>query len=150
MNIFSQKKAQVNSSTRTIYHQNDALPSIKKIQLASILVIEDEPAILRVVTKFLQFEGYQVVEATSADEGLSLFRQEPTDLVITDIFMPGKDGIEFIRELLADYEDVKILALAGDPRMLAITKEAGAHNALPKPFSREELIEAVSELLKGD
>ena len=101
----------------------------------------------------LELEGHEVVDAPDGKLGLQLFREEGADLVITDIIMPEKAGLETIMELRKDYPGVKIIAISGggaiEPRVyLHYAKEAGAMRTLPKPFEREELLEGVRELLE--
>ncbi len=100
----------------------------------------------------LEAAGYDVVDASTGEEGVRLYRQEPADLVITDIFMPQKDGLEVIRELQGDFPDVKIIAIsAGDAKgrfdYLSYAGEFGALRSLPKSFAPEELLAVVEELL---
>jgi len=124
--------------------------------LARILVIEDEQDIREFCRRLLTGEGHQVVEASNGEIGLSLFRQDPSDLIITDLFMPEKDGIETIRELRRDFPDVKIVAISGGTRtvsgvtFLKVASHLGAIITLAKPFSRAELIAAVDAALRGE
>ncbi|MCZ6632774.1 MAG: response regulator [bacterium] len=96
--------------------------------------------------------GYEVVEASNAEDGLERFREDPVDLVVTDIFMPERGGLEVIRELRRDFPALKIIAISGvDVRdeidMVALTTRYGADRALEKPLSQEQLLGAVKELL---
>jgi len=93
-----------------------------------------------------------VLEAADGIEGLEIYRQEPTDLVITDLIMPEKEGIETIIELKRDFPEVKIIAMSGGGRIepesyLNIAQKLGALQTLTKPFDRKELLEAVHNLL---
>ena len=117
-----------------------------------ILVIDDDIQVRQMLRQTLQRAGYEVVEAPDGKQGLSLFRQSPTDLVITDIIMPEKEGVETIMELKRDFPDVKIIAISGGSRGI------DAHNCLSyverlvtrtftKPFEPKELLEAIQELL---
>jgi CheY-like chemotaxis protein len=101
----------------------------------------------------LEGAGYEVAEAPDGTQGIRLYRQQPCDLVITDIIMPEKEGLETIRELRRDFPDVKILAISGGGRIrpdeyLPLAKKFGAHRTLAKPFEQKELLEAVQELLE--
>lgn len=118
-----------------------------------ILVIDDHTALRQMLRRILEREGYEVVEAGDGKEGMELYRQVPADLIITDVVMPEKDGVEIIRELKRDFPDVRIIAISGGSRTLdaqyclAAMKALGALYLLTKPFGRKELLEAVHELL---
>jgi DNA-binding response OmpR family regulator len=121
--------------------------------MARILIIDDDEQIRSTLQQVLELEGHEVVDAPDGKVGLQLFREEGADLVITDIIMPVKEGLETIMELRNDYPGVKIIAISGggaiDPHVyLHYAKEAGAMRTLPKPFEREELLQAVGELLE--
>ena len=123
--------------------------------MARILVIEDVDEVRWVIRRTLESEGYEVVEASDGVEGTRLFREKPADLIVTDIIMPDKEGIETIRELRSDFPDVKIVAISGGGKIgpfdyLELAKKFGASRTLAKPFGVEELVEAVRELLPGD
>ncbi|MDY6987588.1 MAG: response regulator [Thermodesulfobacteriota bacterium] len=119
---------------------------------ARILVVDDDVQIREMLRQLLERAGYEVAEAPDGRQGIRLYRQEPADLVITDIIMPEKEGLETIRELRRDFPDVKILAISGGGRVLAdeylrLAKQFGAERTLAKPFDQKELLEAVHELV---
>ncbi len=117
--------------------------------MARILVIEDELTNREVLREMLHTRGHEVTEALDGEEGLRLFRQEQADLVITDIFMPRRDGLGVIRELRKDYPRVKIIAVgAGGQELLLKAKELGANRILEKPLRMKALLEVVRELLE--
>ena len=121
--------------------------------MARILVIDDHDQIRTSLRKFLVREGYDVIEAPDGNEGMRLVRQEGADLVITDIIMPDKEGIETIFELRRDFPEVKIIAISGGgligpDEYLRFARTFGAHRTLTKPFELEELLEAVQQLLE--
>ena len=98
----------------------------------------------------LEAAGYDVDEASDGAEGLTLFKQQPADLIVTDIYMPNKEGLETIRELRRLDPDVKIIAMSGGGSagdFLPIAKRLGAAKTMQKPFDNEMLLEAVSEVL---
>jgi len=120
--------------------------------MAIILIIEDDPQILNILGQTLKREGHEVVEALYGKEGLKLYRENPADLVITDIIMAETEGIEIIMELQRDFPNVKIIAISGGGRIesdeyLYIAQMLGVQKTFAKPFSLEELLKAVSELL---
>ena len=117
-----------------------------------ILVIDDDPMLCGFCTTVLSNEGYQVYVASNGHEGLRLLRQEPFELVITDIFMPEKEGLETIMELKSAFAGVKIIAISGGGTIkreltLQMAKDLGADHVLEKPFEVETLINTVAEVL---
>ena len=121
--------------------------------MARIIVIDDDVQIRVLLKEILQQEGYEVVDAPDGLEGVRLYRENPADLVITDIIMPEKGGLEIIRELRTDFPEVKIMAISGGGRIgpepyLQIAERLGAKSILTKPIERDELIGAVREALK--
>jgi DNA-binding response OmpR family regulator len=122
--------------------------------MARILVVDDSAVVRRVIREALEFEGHDVLVAEDGGEALDLFRGDPTDLVITDIVMPEKEGIETILELRELNSGVKILAMSGgglfSPEVhLTPARMLGADETLSKPFTARELIETVERLLEG-
>ena len=100
----------------------------------------------------LEAEGHEVHEAKTGLEGVLRFKQQPPDILITDILMPDKDGLEIIRELHIDYPKVKILAITGGGAtgsldFLPQAKAFGAHATLHKPFMRHDLIDSLAQLM---
>lgn len=115
-----------------------------------ILVIEDESDIRNLLKEMLELAGYGVAMASDGAEGIALYRQHSADLVITDIMMPHKDGIETIRELKRDFPNVKIIAITGyrgSFSRLPAAEVLGAQRTIVKPFTRSDLLNAVSSLL---
>lgn len=100
----------------------------------------------------LEAHGYEVKDADDGRAGLRLFRENPTDLIITDLIMPEKEGIETISEVKGEFPDVKIIAISGGGRFgpagyLDIAKAIGAEKTFTKPIELKELIHAVEELI---
>jgi len=120
--------------------------------MALILIIEDDRTIREVLRQILEHAGYEVMEASDGKEGISLYRERQADLIITDIIMPKKEGLETIVDLKADFPEVKIIAISGGGRLgpetyLELAGGFGANRLLNKPFGHEELLEAVQDLL---
>ncbi len=120
--------------------------------MARILIIDDEELARFTVRLILETAGHEVGEAKNGNEGLTQFRSNPYDLVITDIIMPEKEGIETIIELRKDYPDLRIIAISGGGRtrnldFLRLAGQFGAAVSLAKPFSDDELIVAVNTCL---
>ncbi len=124
--------------------------------MARILVIDDEPQVRTLLLKNLELEGYQVMDAPNGKVGMKLFQEEPFDLVITDIVMPEKDGIEIIGELQRCFPETKIIAISGGGQslkadyVLHTAETLGVHCTLFKPFGIEEFLNAVEHVLGRD
>jgi CheY-like chemotaxis protein len=117
-----------------------------------ILVIDDDVQVRQMLKQTLERAGYEVVDAADGAQGIRLYRDEPTDLIITDILMPEKEGIETIMELKRDFPDVKIIAISGGGRVdpgtyLETARQCGTDRTFTKPFDRAELLEAIQQLL---
>ncbi len=121
--------------------------------MPKILIIEDDDQIRVLIKKMLENEAnYEVIEAADGNQGIRQFKQNTIDLVITDIIMPDKEGIETIKELRKEAKDAKIIAISGGGRIgpydyLDLAKRIGAKRVFEKPFDLKELVEAVKELL---
>lgn len=118
-----------------------------------ILVIDDEEDILKIIAEMLTYAGYEVVEASSGREGIRLYRHAPFDLVVTDLIMPEKDGLEVLMELRKDFPEVKVITLSGSTyghSSLETSKALGAARTLRKPFLEDQLLEAVREVLESN
>ena len=118
-----------------------------------ILIIDDEQDLRLILREALEYVGYEVVEARNGDEGLQHYRETPADLIITDIIMPGKGGLETIGELQREDPHVKIIAISGGSSFgyadaLDIAKQLGARRVFRKPFQLPEMCQAVREALQ--
>ncbi len=118
-----------------------------------ILLIDDESEIRKVFIQKLAGRGYEIIEACDGKEGLKLYHENRPDLVITDLVMPEKEGIETIIEIKREFPNVKIIAISGGGRnnpgaYLHMAKNLGAQRVFSKPIDWPELIKAVRELLK--
>jgi len=121
-------------------------------KMANVLVIDDDPVTRTVVCAVLESAGHTVSEADNGHTGLAMFYANSPDLVITDILMPGKDGIETIRELRSTNPEIKIIALSGDvrfdgPGILEAAHLLGADEVIEKPFRNDELMRIVEQVL---
>lgn len=120
--------------------------------MAKILVVDDEPAILLMLKKMLEKADHEVDTASDGNEGIILFEKNKHDLLITDIIMPHKEGMETIIELRKKYPDLKIIAISGGGRIspdgyLPGAKLLGANMVFQKPLVQKEFLEAVAILL---
>ena len=119
-----------------------------------ILVIEDDQQLRRLIRTFLQFEGYEVVEAQDGLQGFEIFQTQPIDLVILDMIMPVKDGMETLMDLRVKSPDLGIIVMSGGDGTgpepyLEIATRFGASRILPKPFGRHGLIRAVQKTIES-
>jgi CheY-like chemotaxis protein len=118
-----------------------------------ILIIDDEDQPRRMLQQVLTRAGYEVIEASNGNEGLQYFRARPTDLIITDILMPEKEGLETIIDIRREFPAVKIIAISGGGRtgnlnFLEVAKRLGAQHTLQKPFELQDMLGAVRDLLQ--
>ena len=117
--------------------------------MARILVIDDEEFVRMTVSQMLESDGHSVTEANDGKEGLASLRETPMDLVITDILMPNKEGLETIMEIRKKYPALKIIAMSGGGRMhntsfLETADVLGADAVLKKPFETQDLKDVVA------
>jgi CheY-like chemotaxis protein len=125
--------------------------STKKIR---VLVIDDNADIRDMVRTVLVHAGYEVVAAADGAGGLQEQRSQPSDLVITDIFMPQQDGIETIGLLKKEFPETLIIAMSGGSKLtrpgsvdyLETARKFGAVQVLRKPFDIDELLTVVREV----
>jgi DNA-binding response OmpR family regulator len=123
-------------------------PSSKAVR---ILVIDDDDSVRVLLRQTLARAGHEVSEARDGNEAILVFKANPAQLIITDVLMPEKDGIEAIREFRRSHPGVKIIAISGggriDPKMcLLMAKKVGADRVLSKPFQAQSLLSMVEEL----
>ena len=130
--------------------------------MSKIVIIDDEEDIRDVLEEIFERAGFDVRVASDGEEGLNLLRDDPADLVITDIIMPGKDGVRTAYDIRMEFPKTKIIAMSGggnvsprdfEPSAIATTaylasaEEIGVDMTLTKPFDRQELIKAAEDLL---
>jgi len=122
--------------------------------MALILIIDDEPQIRSMLKLMLERDGYEVAEAPDGIEGIRIYRQNPADLIITDLIMPNKDGIGVIIDLKKEFPNVKIIAMSGGglnkpEGYLRGAKKLGAACTLTKPIDRDEMLRTIKDVLKS-
>jgi DNA-binding response OmpR family regulator len=120
--------------------------------MVSILIIDDDAHFRAMLRQMLSRAGYEVKEAPNGKQGMRLYRTEPVDLVITDLIMPEKEGIETITDLRREFPGVKIIAVSGGGKIgpedyLSGAKLLGAQRILAKPVEKDEMLEAIRELV---
>ena len=120
--------------------------------MPSILLIEDDLPFRTMLVTALTESGYAVTVASDGEEGVKSFRANPTDLVITDIVMPNKDGTAAVAELRQEFPGLGIIAISGGfahnaALYLQIANGFGADRTLKKPFKLQDLLQAIAEIL---
>lgn len=120
--------------------------------MATILIIDDDVQMLWLLRKMLEQDGHTVISAPDGEKGMKFYRDSPSDLVITDMIMPNKSGINMISDLLNDFPEAKVIAISGggaiEPdRYLHLATSLGAQKTLKKPFTMNALLQAVNEVL---
>lgn len=121
--------------------------------MPKILVIEDDEQVRGLLRQILEEEDFEVVEASDGDQGVAQYREESPDLVISDLVMPGKDGLMAIQEILKEDPRANVICISGGPRgksyWLPIAKKAGAYHTLKKPIDPQVLVAAVRSCLNS-
>jgi len=119
----------------------------------SILVVDDEPGIRELLTLMLEASGHTAVAAEDGVHASKMMAANPVDVVITDLLMPERDGLEFIQEVRKKFPAVKIIAMSGGGHIardsyLRIAKNFGAQFLLEKPFSQAGVLGAIETVQK--
>lgn len=116
--------------------------------MARILIMDDDVNVRLALRKMLQRIGHTVEEAPNAAEGAKVYNESPPDLVITDLLMPERDGVEALLELHTRHPNIKTIVISGEaPEFLPIAEDLGAHCTIAKPFKSQDVIDAVTRLL---
>ena len=125
--------------------------------MARIIIIDDHYAMRQTIREVLEDQGHEVLDAPEGESGIQLQRRSLADLVITDIFMPHKEGMSTIRELCAEFPDLPVVAMSGGSRDLTapegfidLARRFGACATLTKPFQIADLLAVVALALSGD
>ena len=116
---------------------------------ATVLVVDDEPHILDLVTTILEHQGYGVIEAHDGDEALTLLREHVPDLILLDVMMPGRDGFEILKEIRA-ISNVPVIMLTVQASEADRVRglDLGADDYIAKPFGHRELVSRVKAQLR--
>ena len=119
---------------------------------ATIMVVDDDPSIRGLLKRFLSKSGYTVLESADGRDAQEQLRQCKVDLLISDIVMPERDGLEILRSLQKDFEGLKVIAMSGafDGRFLRTAQMLGAHATLQKPLKMNLVLKTVREVLAAD
>ncbi len=120
-----------------------------------ILIIDDDFFVRDMLERLMRKAGFDVETAENGDDGLTLHRRNPVDLVITDILMPEKEGLETITEFRRFFPRVKVIAISGGGQIgpanyLKMAKLLGADRTFAKPMDTSQLLSSVEELLAAE
>ena len=118
-----------------------------------VLVVDDDYGVRRIVCNHLAMAGYAVASVSSGEAGVEAVKAEPFSLVLLDIFMPDKDGLETLREMRKVSPDLKAVAMSGQQwyrgmDVLGWAQKLGAAGVIAKPFARKDLLDAVGAALE--
>src|SRR6267143_5004998 len=121
--------------------------------MARILVIDDQEPIRRVVRRALEQDGHEVFDASDGELGMEILESQSFEVVVTDIFMPGQDGIVTLRQIRKRFPAVKVIVISGGDStgILDMRQDAellGAISSLQKPFNAGEIMDLVRGVLK--
>lgn len=118
--------------------------------MARILVIDDDDTLRGIIAKSLTHAGHTITQANNGRKGIAQFRADPTDLVITDLVMPEQEGMETIKIMHRDFPQTPVIAMSGgldgSPLYLDLTRRLGARITLTKPFTLQQLKQAIEEI----
>ncbi len=122
--------------------------------MSKILIIDDDVSIRKLLKAMFEKSNYEVVDAADGEEGIKQFKKYLPDLVITDLIMPGKEGLETIKDIKNINPNSKIIAMSGggtvEPDMyLKLAKSMGASHVFSKPINSSLLLSTIAEILKS-
>jgi CheY-like chemotaxis protein len=125
-----------------------------EVPVPRVLVVDDTDDLRKVVRRVLEAAGYEVDEARDGRAALECFRAQAADVVITDVFMDGMDGIQLTRALAREFGNVPVVAMSGGgvvqeaPATLEVISRLGARATLAKPFTADQLLAAIRQVKK--
>ncbi len=116
---------------------------------AKVLIIDDEEGIRNVLKRTLAGVGYEVAAAETGEEGTNFCRRERVDVVLVDMVLPKKDGVETIMDIRRGFPEARCIAMSGEKNseMLGLAEKVGAHTRLTKPFTRKQLLGTIEQVL---
>ena len=122
--------------------------------MAKILLVDDDALVRTSLSYALEDAGHEVVQAGNGNEGLAALKREAFDVVVLDIIMPEREGIETIREIRKKWTALPVLAISGGDKtgwsdFLRMASVLGANDTMAKPFTASEFVERVARLADG-
>ena len=117
-------------------------------RLQRILIVDDEPALLKALATILEESGFQVFTAESGRQATAILSEHQIDLLITDLSMPDEDGIELVRRLKKEHHAFKVITMSGTfgPDLLKAAHFLGADATLTKPMTMAQLLDCIRKL----
>ncbi len=113
----------------------------------SVLVVDDQPQVLRFIEIDLKLRGFEVISTTSGQEALDLVKSAKPDIMLLDIIMPGIDGFNVLKELRT-FSDLPVIAISANPGNYDSALRQGANDFIPKPFKADEMANRIKKLLQ--
>ena len=120
----------------------------------TILLADDNSIVRELFSEVLTLDGYEVIAAKDGIEAFNLFKRVLVDLIITDIVMPGKDGLELIRDIRKQNNTIPIIAISGSETLkndksfyLKISGSLGANRIMEKPIKPDDLLKEIKKLI---
>ncbi len=119
--------------------------------MARVLVVDDDYTLRFVMVEILRQAGYHPVEAEDGLGALDALNEDPDfEAVLSDVHMPHMDGIRLLEELRIEYPDIPVIMLTVNPTLNTEAANKGAFGCLPKPFSRQQLLDAVGRAVRAE
>ena len=121
--------------------------------MAKILIVDDEPIMRDMLTQMLLQDHHEVLMAENGEQGCAIYREEQPELIITDIVMPEKNGLEMLMDLKKEFPELRVIAISGGGGItgafdyLPVAKLVGADQILKKPFGIKEIRDAIATTL---
>ena len=112
-----------------------------------ILVVDDDSRLREALVAVLEDAGYGVLQASDGTTAVVLTHENPVSLLVTDLVMPGQEGMETIRHFVKEFPQIPVIAISGNPSYLTMAKALGASAVLAKPIGRAKLLKAVGDLI---
>jgi len=113
-----------------------------------VLVVDDEPKVLRFIEIDLKIRGFEVITTTTGQEALDLVKSAKPDIMLLDIIMPGMNGFQVLKELRT-FTDLPVIVFSASPENHENALQLGANDFMPKPFNADEMVRRIKKLL-GD
>jgi len=111
-----------------------------------VLVVDDEPGILKVLKIKLRHHGFEALTTTSGEEAIEMVRSQQPDVVLLDILMPKVTGLEVL-DRVREFSRVPVIIFTANPKMVEIAMKIGANDSIAKPFVPDRLIEKIRDVL---
>ena len=118
------------------------------IKKKCVLLVDDEPKVLRFIEIDLKLRGFEVISTTSGQEALDLAKSAKPDIMLLDIIMPGINGLEVLKELRT-FTDLPVVAFSASSGNHHASIQLGANDFMPKPFHADEMVSRIKKLLSG-